>query len=450
MKNHRRPGPVGRLAEVMMAGALAVPWIGPAGGAGVAGGTAADGSPPPIYEARAEAGAVTDSLSVPAQIETSTPYSLSEANNDSSHGVHAVIYPGLLLSAAAFQQGLPPPPGTTETLYPQGPVEGQADVVPLPAEFGGGPGSTARSAGHSGPTGSFGEARYGGFSPATGVSVQFGQARTSATAGSVVRSAAEVVLQQVRIGGFAADTVTTTAEATADGSRDGGRASGSVKLAGATLMGTPVTLGPTGLTVGGTTAELPTTPTVDELLAQAGVSVRRLPDTETKSPDGTESRLEIGGLEVRLDQPGQEFSTAFVLGRASVRARAVRLTAAPGIPPQIPSQPEFKPETPTQSELFPGVAGSLLSGPLPAAQPESRATAPAPGPPPTVAGETLVAPLPPAASPPPGAPAQSLARPTAQRDAVHRADWSGLSALIALAAPGALILRRILRLVAAP
>jgi hypothetical protein len=349
----------------MMAGALAVPWIGPAGGAGVVGGAAANGSPPAIYEARAEAGAVTDSLSVPAQIETSTPYSLSEADNDSSHGLHAVIYPGILLSAAAFQQGLPPPPGTTETLYPQGPVDGEANVVPRPTELGGGPGSTARSTGHSGPTGSSGESRYGGFSPATGVSVQFGQARTTATAGSVVRSAAEVVLQQVRIGGFAADSVTTTAEATADGSREGGHTFGSVILTGATLMGTPVTLGSTGLTVGGTSAELPTTPTVDELLAQAGVSVRRLPDTQTTSPDGTESRLDIGGLEVRLDQPGQEFSTAFVLGRASVRARAVRLTAAPGIPPQIPSQPGFKPEIPTESGLFPGVAGSLLSGPLP-------------------------------------------------------------------------------------
>src|SRR5207248_1476425 len=81
---------------------------------------------PAVFEARAEAGAIHDSVAVPAYFETFFPYSLSEASNGSSHGYHAVFYPGFFLTAAAEQQGFPAPPGTTETLYPQGPTTAAA------------------------------------------------------------------------------------------------------------------------------------------------------------------------------------------------------------------------------------------------------------------------------------------------------------------------------------
>src|SRR6266540_3022656 len=71
---------------------------------------------PDVFEAHAEAGAIHDSVAVPAYFETFFPYSLSEASNGSSHGYHAVFYPGFFLTAAAEQQGFPAPPGTTETL----------------------------------------------------------------------------------------------------------------------------------------------------------------------------------------------------------------------------------------------------------------------------------------------------------------------------------------------
>ena len=449
MKNHRtrRPPAAGRLARAMVAG-LVIPWVAASTGA------RADESPPDVYQARAEAGAVTDSLSVPVQDETYTPYSLSEAQKNSSHGLHAVVRPGVVQNAAAFQQGLGAPPGTTETFYPQGPLEAKTDLVPLPGELAGDPGSAGWSSGRSGPTGSSGEAGYAGLSPSAPVSVQVGRAQTATTAGSVVRSTAEVVLQQVHIAGFAADTVTTVAEAAADGSRGGAHASGSVTVAGATLMGTPVSLTPTGLTVGQTTAEVPGTSSVDELMAQAGVSVRRLPDTRTASADGTESQLDIGGVEVRFGQPGQELSSAFVLGRASVRARAVRVSAAPGIPPEVPTPPRFTPDTPTESDLFPDVAGVLLSGPLPAARPEPGATggaAPGSVPAPVVAGETVVAgqtvvaPQPGTASPPAAAPPEARPNPMSKREPVQPTHWTLLSALVLLAATGALLLRRILR-----
>ena len=84
---------------------------------------------PAVFEARAEAGAIHDSVAVPAYFETFFPYSLSEASNGSSHGYHAVFYPGFFLTAAAEQQGFPAPPGTTETLYPQGPTTAAAAAV---------------------------------------------------------------------------------------------------------------------------------------------------------------------------------------------------------------------------------------------------------------------------------------------------------------------------------
>jgi len=40
--------------------------------------------------------------------------------------------------------------------------------------------------------------------------------------------------------------------------------------------------------------------------------------------DGTESRLDLGGYEIRIDQPDREFHARFILGKVSVLARAVR------------------------------------------------------------------------------------------------------------------------------
>jgi len=284
------------------------------GGAG-AGETAAGA--PSIYEARAEAAAFADSFSVPAQIDTFTPYSLSETASGSSHGLQAVFYPGFLLSAAAFQQGFPPPPGTTETLYPQGPVDGKSSV--FPGGFGAG------SSGKSGPAASSGEAHYGaGGSADSGAT--FGLSKTSVSAQTAtVKSVADVVLNQVRLGGgLVIGSVIATAEATADGTAGGARNSGSVILNGLTLSGTPLTLGPDRLQAGGQKTDVPGPEGGNAALAAAGISIRRLPDSRVTSADGTESRLDLGGYEILIDQPAREFRARYVLGQVSVLARAVR------------------------------------------------------------------------------------------------------------------------------
>jgi len=292
------------------------------GGAGAAGeGAGAAGAPPAIYEARAEAAAFADSFSVPAQIDLFTPYSFNETASGSSHGLQAGFYPGFLLSAAAFQQGFPPPPGTTETLYPQGPVDGKAAVLPIPFE-------NAGSSGSSGPATSKGEAHYGGGGSADS-GAAFGLSKTSVSAQTgTVRSTADVVLNQVRLGGgLVIGSIVSTAEAVADGSFGGAHNTGTVTLNGLTLSGVPLTLAPDRLQAGEQKTELPSPEGMNPVLAAAGISIRRLPDSRVTSPDGTESRLELGGYEIRIDQPAREFHARYVLGRVSVLARAARSTA---------------------------------------------------------------------------------------------------------------------------
>jgi hypothetical protein len=281
-------------------------------------GGAGASEPPSIYEARAEAAAFADSFAVPAQIDTFTPYSLSETASGSSHGLQAVFYPGFLLSAAAFQQGFPPPPGTTETLYPQGPADRKSSVFPLPFD-------NAGSSGSSGPAVSKGESHYGSMGSADSGGTM-GLSKTSVSAQTAtVRSTADVVLSQIRLGGgLVIGSVVATAEATADGTAGGARNTGSVTLNGLILSGVPLTLSPDRLQTGGQKTDVPSPEGANPALAAAGISIRRLPDSRVTAADGSESRLDLGGYEIRIDQPDREFHARYVLGHVSVFARAVR------------------------------------------------------------------------------------------------------------------------------
>ena len=69
---------------------------------------------------------------------------------------------------------------------------------------------------------------------------------------------------------------------------------------------------------------MPSPEGVNPALAAAGITIRRLPDSRVTAPDGTESRLDLGGYEIRIDQPAREFHARYVLGHVSVLARAVR------------------------------------------------------------------------------------------------------------------------------
>lgn len=407
----------------------------------------ASDTPPAIYEARAEAGGFTDSLSVPALFETFTPYSRSDVGAGNSSGLHAVFYPGFLLSAAAFQQGFPPPPGTTETLYPQGPFEAEAEFPPV-GQGSGAPGRVAGSSGRSGATESSGEAHYGGYrSP--GFTFSSANTTTGVTAAtSAVKSTAGVVFHDVRIGdALVVESVVATAEAVADGAPGGARESGTVTFVGAKLLGTPVVLTPTGLSVGDTTGPFPATTPIDTLLAQTGLSVRLLPDSRAATADGTESHRTIGGMEIRFDRPEREFGAGFVLGRLSVSARALRAEdTLVDLPVDVPAVPDPVLRDPLAIEAPPAV---FVAEPLPG--PETVVTVvirriyeATPG---AVAPAPVATPAP-SASPTAALPVASGA--STRPPPVRTGDWSGIAGVLVLAGPAAVLLRRLLRVATAP
>jgi len=404
-------------------------------------------APPAIYEARAEAGGFTDSLSVPALFETFTPYSRSEVGAGNSSGLHAVFYPGFLLSAAAFQQGFPPPPGTTETLYPQGPFEAEAEFPPV-GQGSAAPGRVAGSSGRSGATESSGEAHYGGYkSP----DFTFSSAETTTgvtAATSAVNSTAGVVFHDVRIGdALVVDSVVATAEAVADGVPGGARQSGSVTFVGAKLLGTPVVLTPTGLSVGDTTGPFPATTPIDSPLAQTGLSVRLPPDSQAASADGTESHRTIGGMEIRFNRPEREFGVGFVLGRLSVSARAVRADdiTVDG-PVDVPAaDPVLR--DPLAIEAPPAVfAAEPLPGPETIVSVVIRRISEPAREPTASPGEVAA----PASSPTPTAALPAAAGASTRPVPVRTGDWSGIAGVLVLAGPGAVLMRRLLRVATAP
>ena len=279
-----------------------------------------------VFEARAEAGGIHDSIAVPAYFETFLPYSLDEATNDSSHGYHSTFYGGFLLTAAAEQYlgqyGLPTkPPGTTETLYPQGPTTATAAFVPIPgADMG-----ASRSS--SSANGSQGTATFDGGSFGPQGSMGFGQTATSVKIGSDVRSRAEVVMHDLHLGPLVFGAVKASAEAVSAGRPGGGRVSSALSIADVTLNGMPLA------NVNGLGAPGP----LDDVLAQAGVTITRLPDSRSVKADGTDSRIEIGGVKVTFSQPAQEFTVTWTLGHVQALARGLPGIEGPAPRPALPS-----------------------------------------------------------------------------------------------------------------
>ena len=323
-------------ATVLGAALLATPWV-----ASTAGAFSCAGPPAvvDVYEARAEAGGVHDSVAVPAYFETFLPYSLDEASNGSAHGYHSTFYGGFFLTAAGEQYlgqyGLPTkPPGTTETLYPQGPTTASAAFVPIPGA------DQGSSHGTSSATGSQGTAAFGGGAFGAQGSIGFGETTTSVMVGSVVRSQARVAMHDLQLGPLSIGAVDGTAEAVSGARRGTGKASASLTFADATVLGVPVVIKPSGTEIAGT--PVPPYPSGADLLKQAGLTIEFEPQTKRVAASGTDSRIEISGVKVTFSQPAQEFTVTWTLGRVKVLAR--------GLPP-LP--------TPCVGGLLPGIAGGV-------------------------------------------------------------------------------------------
>jgi hypothetical protein len=396
-----------------------IPFLAPPGAG------AATAGLPDIFEARAEVGGVHDSISVPAYFETFAPYSLSEVDNDSTHSFQAPLYPGFFLFAAAQFYGFPKPPGTSEALWPQGPKQAGVEFVPLPG------GSFAES--HGGTDRNHAD----GFATVTGLDAgalgQGGLGRstsdvTATTEG--VRATAQVTMANLALADntFSIGSVVAHAESIATGTTGGARATGSVELVNAKLLGVPVVLTPKGLAVQNVGTNAPDTATADALLSQAGIKVRRLPDNKVVNADGTISSFDVGGVEIRFEQPTQEFAATLTFGRVRVSARAIRTTAetADAFAPSVNAGGS---DAPTVLGESIGSLGSTLS-PDPALTATHVANA--------VRDNALAR------------PAQPTTVRIAQTSPARSGDWSVVAVLLAVAVGALAAGRRVIQIVSEP
>jgi hypothetical protein len=360
-----------------------------------------------VYETSAVAGGMHVELAVPAFFEVFGPYAFAEASNGSSHSYEAPGYGGFFLTAAAEQFGFPPPPGTTETLYPQGPRS--AGTPPSPADA-----NVIESFGRSTPTGASGRAVVARGAAAPVFDVGLGRAAASVIADLAggVRSRSTIVMEDIELadGLVSIDQVTGTATSRSNGRPGGGHADGSIAMTGIRVADVPIDLRADGVVVNGEPYTMPEGALpVEDVLAQAGVTIERLPDVKKVSSDGTNSEMRIGGVRFTFAPPGAEFRFAVTFGDLVARTRALDLPAvAPVILPSLGSTSQ------------PIVQASVSAAP--------RTIAPSAVEPPAVL----------------------LTRRVIRTAPARGADWIAIAALAAMAAPLSLIFRRALRAASRP
>ena len=335
---------------------------------------------PDVYESSATAGGVHVELAVPAFFEAFGPYSFSEASNGASHSYHAPLYLGFFLTAAAEQFGFPPPPGTSETLFPQGPTEAGTPQTPVDA-------NGFESSGRSTATGASGSAviTRGAVAPLFDIGGGKAESSVQADAGGVTAKSS-VVMEDVGLsdGLFSIDHVVGSVQSRATGKPGEGSAAGTITLSGIRLAGIPIDL------------PIESLPTGDEL-PLGGITIERLADRRTLSPDGQIAEIHLGGFRITIDQPAAEFKFSITIGDLIARTRVVDLADPQPV------------DTSDESVTPPSTAGATTSTPV------IRRT---PG------EETLIT------------------RSVVTTTPVRGGNWVALAALSALAAPLFLIIRR--------
>jgi hypothetical protein len=263
---------------------------------------------PDVYESTATAGGVHVEVAVPAFFEAFGPYSSSEASNDASHSYHAPLYLGFFLTAAAEQFGFPPPPGTSETLFPQGPTEAGTPQTPVDA-------NGFESSGRSTATGASGSSviTRGAVAPLFDIGLGKAESSVQADAGGVTAKSS-LVMEGVGLsdGLFSIDHVLGSAQSRATGKPGEGTAAGTITLSGIRLAGIPIDL------------PIESLPTGDEL-PLGGITIERLADERTLSPDGQIAEIHLGGFRITIDQPAAEFKFSVTIGDLIARSRVVDL-----------------------------------------------------------------------------------------------------------------------------
>ena len=264
------------------------------------------------------------------------------------------------------------------------------------------------SHGASSANGSEGAATAGGGALGPAGRIGFGQTDTSVTVGSAVRSRARVAMHNLQLGPLTIGAVNVATEAVSGGTRGSGKASKSLTFTDVRLGATPIALDDVG-----------TAGPVDAVLAQAGLTITRLPDTRSVAADGTNSRVDVGGVKVTFSQPAQEFTVTWTLGKASAAARAL---------PALPVVERAAPRV-----VLPGLGTELVEPPASAII----------GP---VGGAPAATPVP----VPPRTDAGGEIRRVRRTTAAAGMDLTTLAALLALAAIFSSLARRAFRAVANP
>lgn len=383
---------------------------------------------PDIYEVRAEAGGMHDSVAVPAYFEMFFPYSMSEASNGQTHTLAAHWYGGFFLTAAAEFYGFPPFPGTTETLYPQGPGEARVEFVPLPG------GKVWEAQGRSTETTSEGFATY--FTDEAGAPMRLGFG-TSTSAVEVTDDGAlgeaAIEMQGVDIAGGLFTIGSLVADGSVLATGRTGTAAGDATLTAVdiNLAGVPLRLTPTGIELAGQGGE-DGQGDLEALFAQTGITVRRLADHREVSADGTSSEVRVGGLEVVVSRPGDELEVTYTIGKLTLSSRAEHFDSGPA-----PTLPDVGPVVDglDGDGGRPGVGGTgVLAGGL---EPVGGVT---------TSGVGRLADGPGGSTVDPGGGAADLPTRTVRRvSPASTGNWSAVAALLLLVTPGGLIVRRSLR-----
>jgi hypothetical protein len=362
---------------------------------------------PDVYESSAISGGLHASVSVPAFFEVFGPYAFTEASNGASHSYEAPGYGGFFLTAAAEQFGFPPPPGTTETLYPQGPQEASTPALPNGS-------SLLSSSGRSSRDGAEGQATVGAGGQAPYFLVGGGHASSSVKAlASAVTATSNLRLQDLSLadGLVTIDQVVGSASARSTGRAGGGTSDGQISMFGVKVAGVSVDLRPDGVVLAGAPFTAPGTGLpVDDFLAIFGITFERLPLTKTITPDGRTAEVKVGGVRFTFSQPTSEFELVVTIGDLTARSRAVDLPAPPVDVPR------------TVTTAIDTTRGAIVSASGDALAPEQVTDVPQ-----AIASRSIV-----------------RTRP------VRGADWVAIAALAALAAPLMLIIRRAFRAAVRP
>jgi hypothetical protein len=397
-----------RIAAPFFLGALVFVVAGP--GVGRPADAAQAQSVPDVFEASAVAGGLHAEIAVPAFFEIFGPYAMSEATNGSSHSYQAPGYGGFFLTAAAEQFGFPPLPGTTETLFPQGPTS--AGTPPAPVD-----GNGFESSGRSTANGSSGRSVIARGAAAPAFDVGLGEAASSVLADAKgVTSRSSITMEDVELadGIVSIDQVTGHALSRSTGKRGGGATDGSIAMTGLRVAGIPIDLRADGLVVAGTPLTLPDSGLpINDFLSAAGITIERLPNVHNVSADGREAKIRVGGIRFTFAQPAAEVRFSVTIGDLVTSTRVLDL-------------PDVATSTPDDGRA---TQGQVISEETPAlCCPRQIDHA-------SVITEPQAA---------------LTTRRIVRSEPARGGDWIAIAAIAALAAPLALIIRRAFRAAARP